>query len=481
MVVAALAAVLREHAHEDVRLRAVRALKKFDPDARTTLPALRAGLGEMEGAVAEEAADVLSRLGSEGVPSLAEALPRADERIARLIMQYLGEMGPEARAAIPALLRMLKHTHRWCRYEAASALVNIDRKLGAQKATPVLAALAVPSGDEIFDEDLRVRALQMLRELGSGGKAAVPSLTALLQDEEVDGRWHRRAAETLGCLELNTPEALAALRKATQDRDTGLRVAAAQALGRLGHRREAVALLLEALQHGGDRSHSIDALAEIGPPAKAALPELRKLMRNSGESTRCAAALAVWRIERPVNSHGLQFDPRQDALAVLVEILQSPDLLDLHPAARAIGQIGPEAKPAVPALIRRLELGVPLFSKEILNTLGKIGPEAREAVPALKQLLEHKNEYVCWAAAIALCRMGEASAGLPILVRDMERYPSYMVKYAEPVLADLGREVKPAVPVLLRALRDDDHATYAAAARLLRKIDPDAATKAGVP
>jgi hypothetical protein len=48
-----------------------------------------------------------------------------------------------------------------------------------------------------------------------------------------------------------------------------------------------------------------------------------------------------------------------------------------------------------------------------------------------------------------------------------------------PVVA-LGANAAPAVPALLKALRDDDRGVYLEAARALRRIDPKAADRAGM-
>ena len=52
-----------------------------------------------------------------------------------------------------------------------------------------------------------------------------------------------------------------------------------------------------------------------------------------------------------------------------------------------MGEIGPEAKPAIPALIQLLgdESGA-IRLLHMAKALGAIGPEAKPAVPALNQL-----------------------------------------------------------------------------------------------
>ncbi len=52
---------------------------------------------------------------------------------------------------------------------------------------------------------------------------------------------------------------------------------------------------------------------------------------------------------------------------------------------------------------------------------------------------------------------------------------------AAEVLGSLGAEAKAAAPALAETVKDPDEAVRRAAGEALKKIDPDAAKKAGVP
>jgi HEAT repeat protein len=68
------------------------------------------------------------------------------------------------------------------------------------------------------------------------------------------------------------------------------------------------------------------------------------------------------------------------------EALKSTDINIRREAARALGEIGPEAKEAVPELIEALnDEDMDLIA---LCALGRIGPAARAAVPAMRRWLE---------------------------------------------------------------------------------------------
>jgi len=68
----------------------------------------------------------------------------------------------------------------------------------------------------------------------------------------------------------------------------------------------------------------------------------------------------------------------------------------------ALLSMGPEAEPAVPALIDALRDGDSEIRRYAALVLGAIGPRARQAVPALKAALNDDDESVRLAAARAL-------------------------------------------------------------------------------
>ena len=76
-------------------------------------------------------------------------------------------------------------------------------------------------------------------------------------------------------------------------------------------------------------------------------------------------------------------------------------------AANAIGHFAPEAKEAIPDLIRLLDDGKPLVRWAAADALGKFGREARDAVPALMKLAADDPEAaVRSAAGSALAQIG---------------------------------------------------------------------------
>jgi hypothetical protein len=74
-------------------------------------------------------------------------------------------------------------------------------------------------------------------------------------------------------------------------------------------------------------------------------------------------------------------------------------------SASAIGAIGPDAAPAVPALVAASAVSgeVTHVLRAVADALGSIGPAASPALPALRELA--KKPLVRWAAERAIRRI----------------------------------------------------------------------------
>jgi HEAT repeat protein len=120
---------------------------------------------------------------------------------------------------------------------------------------------------------------------------------------------------------------------------------------------------------------------------------------------------------------------------------------------------------SVASLVEQLQQGDLAARQDAAEALGDLGPAAEEAVPALGRAL--KDEMTCRPAARALARIGPKA--LPVLLsmgRDGEHHP---------LLGDaLGRMGPPAVPELARALHDPNQAVRSLAADALGRMGPAA-------
>ncbi len=149
------------------------------------------------------AAVALGKIGPDAkaaVPALIEALKDENSEMRRRVAVALGNIGPDAKAAVPALIEALKDENKNVRDSAAVALGTLGPD--AKAAVPVLI-------EALKDEGMVVRreAAGALGEIGPDAKAVVPALIAALKDE--DWRVRGQAAEALGRIQKRKQEAKA--------------------------------------------------------------------------------------------------------------------------------------------------------------------------------------------------------------------------------------------------------------------------------
>jgi HEAT repeat protein len=293
----------------------------------------------------------------------------------------------------------------------------------AEIAVDSLARLQIPQ-EEVFQafftllEDNRVKVRRgallgitnlhaMVSKKWYNGK--IPALAGRLQDADPDVRRMALEAMADSCEASGWPNATAVEREydnlvaATHDIDAGVRAEAASTLGRVPWRRtdDVVTPLRNCLKDRDFRvrRNAAYALRWIVRNAESspAVPDLRRLFDDPNLAVRYAAAAAVWEIER--DSTGL--------VPILIEALKTCEGTDLGGPARIVGEIGPEAAAAVPALVNVIDKIPPVrhvtSGSEAIDALGAIGPAAKEAIPMLREV--EKNPVLGDRASYAIRRI----------------------------------------------------------------------------
>ena len=123
---------------------------------------------------------------------------------------------------------------------------------------------------------------------------------------------------------------------------------------------------------------SADALGQMGSSASPAAGKLRKILEESDSSlVRASAAAALWRIEGQADA----------AVSSLTALLDDPDADAQISAVQWLGEMGPAAQPAVPALIRLLKTSPtdtaatePTLTAEAQDRLTQLLAETQEAI-----------------------------------------------------------------------------------------------------
>ncbi len=167
----------------------------------------------------------------------------------------------------------------------------------------------------------------------------------------------------------------------------------------------------------------------------------------------------------------------EDVLDELIPLLDEKNAAECRGACVAIYEIGPAAKPAVPALIKVLESRSTDVNLEVLYALRGIGPEAVDAIPALVRALDAKNMHTQYWSVQALGAMGEAAVpAVPDLIRKMATGLASVRRFSALALGDIGPKIgKAGIEALIGGLDDFTFAVRENSLQALAKLGPAAA------
>ncbi|MCX7411439.1 MAG: HEAT repeat domain-containing protein [Planctomycetales bacterium] len=371
--------------------------------------ALRPDYNEFVTAITE-----LRKLGPRGagaIPRLIEgvhgqiqapALHSYDRPVSGWAALALGDIGPAASSAIPALMQALNHENPRTRIAASVALWKIERH---QSAVPELVRQLSAK-----DWEIRSMALDALGEIGAGAPTAVPALTGMLTTDD-EPRIRQHAAGVLWEIARSRdviPIHLEGLKSET----TWMRAYAATFLGEMGWAARStvpqiVSALLVSSDH--DQEYMAKALALIDPDASLTVAELVKALQGDPHNhlLRGHAARTLGAFGKPalpvLSGHFRRGDLSSAQLALsacywigpsslgfLAEVLNSPNVELRASAARSLMTFNhdptvEEQNTALSILISHFDDPENKVTVAIDDSLIKIGPAA---VPALKALLE---------------------------------------------------------------------------------------------
>jgi HEAT repeat protein len=243
----------------------------------------------------------------EKVAELVRQLSSKDQKSRADAAKQLGEMGARAKGAVPDLVRIV--------------------------------------GDSKIDYFTRMDAARALGQIGPAAREAIPGLTAALKTQNPrpaagdNGNMRLEFAAALASIDPDNAYARQNLNDCLTDPNGSVRVMAAYELARLNPTPEAVQRLADHLKKPGpDRAKVVECLKKLGPAAKPAFQTLADFVNQGPWQDRLPAAVALVRI-----------DP-QGAVPVVTPLLAVDNQTDVTTLIEALGEAGPAAKEAVPAL-----------------------------------------------------------------------------------------------------------------------------------
>jgi HEAT repeat protein len=389
-------------------------------------------------------------------------------------------------ASVPVLVRTLRDgPSENSREEAAFAL----ELLGPQARSAVSALIEAIQDKDLF---VRRRAAKALGRIGPEAKEAVPFLEAALGDEH-------NYQHTLLALEKLEGKGRKLLQTAIREK----RHSEVAFLSELGIKADgAVPSLIEALKANDYdvRVEAFSGLGRNGPAAAQAVPAMIDYLKSK-RGVDCSEAFELSRIG----------DAARPAIRLMFELVGSSSPEDLGDVARACVQIDPYGVESVAPLVEATGKGnLPTsVAIEIHNALGEIGPAAAAAVPALLESLKRGREAMTkrskdpnefeepndsgyklrWAVASALEALGRigppAAAAVPTLVGALQSDDGWARLEAIKALGEIGAASVAAVPRLLDvvarhrgASKSADLIERRAAVQALGRIGPAASVAA---
>jgi HEAT repeat protein len=362
-----------------------------------------------------------------------EQLTSEDDNVRRRAAYILGQIGPPANGAIPALATALTDGQMEIRWYAIDALGQFGPS--AAEAVP---AIIKSLEAKLNDATVRRRGARSLGCIGPASKAAVPALEAALASDDL--LYRVAAAEALWRISQHA-RAVPVLVELLDSEDAEAAMAAALALAELRiDSAQTIQPLIKTLGHvdADVRQAAAHALVEIGPPALE--PLSKAIAASSGSRETSGAAEA-----------GIDLDAAATALGRIIDHERRDVLYSEQASKQEFGRAaGPIMRVALPALARRLADQDAAAREAAILAMAKAGSAA---IPQLLKSLAGSSMAEREAAALALVRL---EAYLP---------------RQRPLPTNLEAAHKRMLPDLISALAVREPASQLAALRLFVALD----------
>ncbi len=416
-----------EHDNERVRHEAMNGLLSLRPDSRAAVLPLVEQLGSDDPVRRSRAIDLLGRIGTDAaaaVPKLIAHLGQASGEERDGCRQAVVEIGP---AAVPGILASAK-SQPLAKLNDGTWQARCLSEIGLQAIPGLTGAVKTGAADGSV-----YLAMLGLRNIRAKSASARQAIQPFLEHEQAAFRGL----------------ALAAL-VATADKPVGL-----------------VPQLQSAMNDGNPlvRQAAMDALASLGPSARAATAALTERLDDKDAGIQLSAVRAIGKLgsDDPVLAKrlaGMIDDAGTDLRLAVVE---------------SLGGFGKLPGSAVASLVGVLKVEHAVTQSAAFDALAKLGKEAKSALPALSQAVRHDNATVRASALNALARVEPDDDKLLTALKQALDDPSAGVRHtAIRELGELGSNARSAGPALFACLNtSEDRQAALDALRQVRVRDVD--------
>lgn len=340
-----------------------------------------------------------------------------DKAIQLAAVEAIDQAGPPAHAvAYAPLMALSLDGDEAMRRAVLAALTRLGPATAADRR-------ALEIGVRSSDADIRLFCVAQIGNLGSEARSVVPDVARLLRDGNPKVR--TAAARTLGRVGKVAIVVVDELLLVRHDPEPAVRSAVLEALGRISREPHVVTVLFDPLndRDSGVREAAASALKGLTPPlSERDLTPLRAALRSPRVEARRFAASEIARLGMSAEA----------AIPDVLDSLNDPDFIVCRHLVAALATYGPKARGAVPSLVKRME---EIFGKD----------SDKEGAPELFR-----------QAVITLTRLGEVGQVVPILTKGLKKAPLALRREAVIALGEIGASARPAAQVIVSQLRENE-------------------------
>ncbi len=278
---------------KEIRICVIGIMERIGAQNEKVVPVLLQAFQDSDKEVRARAIVALGRMGAgskEVVPALSRGLGDGEPEVRSSALNAVELLGPAAKKTVPALYNLLGSEQEEERLRTVEVLLKVDPS-SASQGVPILVRLLK---NKYANDVLRLKALELIGQLGSAAESAVPTLVELLGDFNINLR--TKSAEALSKI---GSAALAALERSLKDPNPAVRSGSVQVLLMLPAEQMEVIPYLTAALKDEDRSvryMAAEGLRKLGSSAEPAIPDLVLALKDPEESIRSSASTALGRM-----------------------------------------------------------------------------------------------------------------------------------------------------------------------------------------
>lgn len=390
---------------------------------------------------------------ADALPALIDVLRDGPIEAREAAMHAVRAIGAEAASAVPPLIVLLRDRHYWVRDEAAEALIAI----GPAALPQVIRAMKSDS------PRARAAATRVIGNMVSESHLILPALTEALKDP--DARVRATSAAALGGY---GSEAVAALAAAASEKDPCVAVAIAEALERLhAGPSVAVAALMRLLDQPEAKLAAVRGLQQYGVLAKRAIPALVNAYPAGVDNVYAELDDAVIKALEHIGP------PHIDDLPAFDELVRNESADVRRLAARQLGMmgdVGAARDRATKALKPPLSDSSAVVRMEAARSLWSLQHDAAPVLGVLESAADGDEYDAIRGVSETLAEIGKPA--VPVLIRLLENENEKVRWWSAEALGQIGGEAADALPSLSKALLDEDSGVRDAISRAIGQLGP---------